>query len=125
MPRPRPRDLIQRIFSLDPAIRYVAILDQRGRHLEGGMRPGTVSLNPIEEEDKLFVQSTISRGMSESWTKYFERFRYCVIAHDRLKVLQFPMDENILLITAEPGIPLGVVDDIENTLLLRDGKPAL
>jgi hypothetical protein len=112
----RPRDLINQIFSLDPAIRYVAILDQRGRHLEGGMRPRTESLNPIEEEDKLFIQTTISRGMSESWTKYFDRFRYCIIAHQKLKVLQFPMMENILLITAEPDISLDVVENITDIL---------
>jgi hypothetical protein len=110
------RNLIERVFALDPDVRYCAIVDQRGAHIEGDMRPGVVSINPKEVDDKLFLQTTVSRGMSDSWTRYFDRFRYSIIAHDKLKVFQFPFGSNILLVTAEPKIPLKVVDNILNLL---------
>lgn len=104
------RDLIQKVFALDPKIRYCAIVDQRGGRLEGGMRPGIPSINPEDENHKLFLQTTVARGMSDSWTKYFDRFRFSIVAHDKLKVFQFPYGHNILLVTAEPDISLKVVD---------------
>ena len=76
------------------------------------MRPGITSLNPIEEEDRLFLQLLVARGMSESWSRYFERFRFSIISHDRVKVFQFPFGNNILLVTAEPSISLNVAEKI-------------
>lgn len=107
-----PRELIESVFGLDEKIRYASILNHRGNHLEGGIKPGKVTLNPEEEEQKLFLQTTISRGMSESWTRYFDRFRFSVIAHKKVMVFQFPYGENILLVTADPDIPLDVAEKI-------------
>ena len=108
--------LIQRVFALNSDIRYCAVVDQKGGHIEGGMRPGVESINPQEENHKLFLQTTVARGMSDSWTKYFDQFRFSIIAHDKLKVFQFPFGHNILLITAEPKISLQVVDGILDIL---------
>ncbi len=112
--------LIERVFALSPDIRYCAIVDQRGGHIEGGMRHGMESINPQEENHKLFLQTTVARGMSDSWTKYFDRFRFSIIAHDKLKVFQFPFGHKILLVTAEPKVSLQLVDDILN-ILEEDG----
>lgn len=75
-----PRRLIQSIFLLDDKIRYASVLNHRGNHLEGGMKPGKATLNPEEEEQKLFLQTTVSRGMSDSWGKYFDEFRFSIFA---------------------------------------------
>jgi hypothetical protein len=91
-------DLVEGVFSLDPNVRYVAVLDNFGQHLSGGMREGKTSINPMEEEDKLFSQTIISRGMSETWRKYFGAPRYLVVAHEKLLVFQFPCAENVLLL---------------------------
>jgi len=109
-------DLLQSIFSLDTRIRYAAILTQRGDRIEGGMRPGVQSLNPEEEEQKMFTQSAISKGMSESWIRYFDRWQFLVIGHAKLKMFEFPYQNNILFVTAEPSISLEVVEKILNLL---------
>ena len=102
-------DLIEEVFSLDPNVRYVAVLDNFGQHVSGGMREGKTSINPMEEEDKLFSQTIISRGMSETWRKYFGPLRYLIVAHERLLVIQFPCTENSFLVTAEPDVSLDLV----------------
>jgi hypothetical protein len=108
--------LIEKVFALNPDIRYCSIVDQKGGYIEGGMRLGVESINPQEENHKLFLQSTVARGMSDSWTKYFDQFRFSIIAHDKLKVFQFPFGHYILLVTAEPKISLQVVDGILDIL---------
>ena len=99
-----PKELLEEIFSLDEGIRYVAILSFRGAHLEGGLRPGIVSLNPEQEENKLFLQATVARGMSESWNKFFGGFRFSFFAHEKISVLEFPYGENVLMVTTEPNV---------------------
>ena len=107
-----PRELLDEIFSLDKGIRYISILNFRGAHLEGGMRPGTISLNPENEENKLFLQATVSRGMSESWSRHFGAFKFSIISHSKLNIFQFPYGENVLLVTTEPNIRLSITEDI-------------
>ncbi len=106
------RELLDEIFSLDKGVRYISILNFRGAHLEGGMRPGTVSLNPEDEENKLFLQATVSRGMSESWSRHFGPFKFSIVSHEKLNVLQFPYGENVLLVTTEPNVSLSITEDI-------------
>ena len=107
-----PRRLIQSIFLLDDKIRYASVLNHRGNHLEGGMKPGKATLNPEEEEQKLFLQTTVSRGMSDSWGRYFDDFRFSITAHKKIVVFQFPYGENILLVTAEADISLDTAEKI-------------
>ena len=109
-----PRELLDQIFSLDKGVRYVAILNPRGAHLEGGMRPGVSSLNPEDEETKLFLQATVARGMSESCNRRFGPLKFSVISHNKINVMQFPFGENVLLVTTEPTVPLAITDDIHN-----------
>lgn len=110
------RKLIQEIFSLDKGIRYAAILNHRGAHLEGGIRPGIKSLSPEEDDTKLFLQSTVSKGMSESWVKYFDRLKFSIVAHERITVFQFPFGEGVLLISAEPSVDLSIADRIDRLI---------
>jgi len=76
------------------------------------MRPGRQSLNPESEEQKLFLQTTVARGMSESWSKYFDDLRFSIIAHKKISVMQFPLGEKILLITSDSYVPLTIAEDI-------------
>ncbi|MGI0080710.1 MAG: DUF6659 family protein [Nitrososphaerales archaeon] len=107
-----PRELLDEIFSLDKGVRYVSILSARGAHLEGGMRPGTVSLNPEDEENKMFLQATVGRGMSESWRRFFGEFKFSFLAHEKVNVFQFPYGENVLLVTTEPNVSMTRGHDI-------------
>jgi hypothetical protein len=115
------RELLQKIFSLDRRVRYVAILDSRGAHLEGGMRPGTLSLNPEDEESKLFRQATVARGMSEMWSRYFGPLEFSIICHEKLTVLLFPFGENVLLVTTEPDVPISITREIHK--IVQTQKP--
>lgn len=111
-----PADLIEAIFSIDPDIRFASIVDYEGKQLKGGMRPGKVSLSPKEEENRVFVQHVLSRGMSETWTKYRGELRFSIIGYEKIRVFQFPFGENIVLVTAEPHVSLDKVEKIAKLL---------
>jgi hypothetical protein len=111
-----PADLIEAIFSLDPDIRFASIVDNEGNQLKGGMRSGKVSLSPKDEESRVFMQHILSRGMSETWTKYRGELRFSIIGYDKIRIFQFPFGENILLVTAEPHVSLDKVEKIVKLL---------
>ena len=110
------QDLISDVFSLDPGIRYVGIVDNFGECIEGGMREGVSSINPRSEEQRLYLQATLSRGMSNTWSKYFEDLMFSIIAHKKLTVFQFPLGQNVLLVTAEPVTSFDVAKKISRLI---------
>lgn len=116
------KELMNEIFSLDPGIRYAAVLSPRGTHLEGGMRPGIASVNPESEEDKLFLQATVARGMSDSWTKFFGSFKFSFFIYERLSVIQLTFGENVLLVTTEPGVPISLAQSLVEVLQKHKGN---
>ena len=98
--------LVDAIFNIDPLIRYVAIVDKTGERLEGGIRREKMSLNPPEEEPRMFMQTAISRGMVDSWSKYFSNYNFSIISYKNVILLLFPFQENNLLVTMEPSASL-------------------
>ena len=88
--------MIDKVFEIDPAIRFAGIADNSGQFLEGGMRPGVVSLTPEEITSKMIIQTALARGMAKSWEEYFGKEKFSVIAHEKLTVLRFPFRRQCL-----------------------------
>lgn len=111
-----PKDFVQAIFSIDPSLRYVGIVDRNGNLVQGGMRPGVNSLNPQEKEIVMYNQTSVAQGMAETWSEYFGRHRFTIMEYEKLTVARFPFGEDILLITAELEMSLDVARKILDTL---------
>ncbi len=116
----RKNSLIDAIFSLDPRIRFACITDQLGKRFKGHMRPGKASLNPGKDEQKLIMQTAVSLGISETWSKHFDSLRFSIFLHDKLTTFQFPLGNKILIVTSEPDTPLDTANKIEK--LLRSSR---
>ena len=92
---------------MDSRIRYCGILDQMGRTVSGGMRPGVKSLEPENEAERVDLQIAVTRGMSESATSYLGAPDYVVIHRERLMLIALPRPDHMtVLVGAEPDFPL-------------------
>jgi hypothetical protein len=77
---------------------------------------------------RVSILSTLSRRRTSCFSKpqfpeecqtpglYFERFRFTIIAHDKVRVFLFSIGNDILLVTAEPTISLNVAEKIVTIL---------
>jgi hypothetical protein len=105
-------DLPGKVFGIDGRIRYCAVLDEMGRTVSGGMRPGTQSLEPDEEAQKVDLQMAVIRGMTEAARGYLGGTNYVIIHREKLMLLAIPVNKRTILISAQPDFPLERVRDL-------------
>ncbi len=100
-------DLQSAVFAVDNKVRYCGVLDEMGRTISGGMKPGLKSLEPGDEAERVDLQVVIARGMAQSGTKFLGKADYIIIHRERLMLIALPRnDGNTVLVTAEPDFPL-------------------
>lgn len=63
-------------------------------------------------EDQLVRDLTFFKGAMSSWSLYFGRVNYSVVAHDSFKILMIPVESGLVIITAEAELPLDLVEQI-------------
>jgi len=99
--------LSERVFKLDRRIRFCGTLDERGKVISGGMRPGVKSLEPNDEAERVDLQMVLTRSMSESAQPYLGKANYVIIHRENLMLAAMPRkDRKTVLVSAEPGFPL-------------------
>ena len=95
------------LFGFDERIRYVAILDQMGRTISGGMRPGLDSLEPKEEADKVDVQMALVSGMMKGGVVHLGKTNYVIIHREKLMLVAVPgNNDQTALISMKPDFPI-------------------
>ena len=98
---------LREVMAFDPRIRYCAVLDAMGRTIEGGMRPGLLSLEPDEEADKVDLQMVLIRGITEGARGYLGGVNYVIIHREKLMLIAIPASNGrTILVSAEPDFPL-------------------
>jgi hypothetical protein len=100
--------LQRKVFDLDRRIRYCGVLDEMGRVIIGGMRPGLKSLEPEDEAERVDLQVAVTRGMTEAVDLYLGETNYIIIHREKLMLIALPRsDGKTVLISAQPDFPLG------------------
>jgi hypothetical protein len=106
-PKPLRSGLEELLFGFDERIRYVAILDQMGRTISGGMRPGLDSLEPKEEADKVDVQMALVSGMMKGGVVHLGKTNYVIIHREKLMLVAVPgNNDQTALISMKPDFPI-------------------
>ncbi|MFL6327556.1 MAG: hypothetical protein ACJ71I_08790 [Nitrososphaeraceae archaeon] len=92
------------IFALSTAIRSAIIIDKMGRHVAGGMRKGTRSMEEKDDSQKLYVQFALRSVMRENFDEQFGKTLYSFSERERIKLASFPLDDqHILRVSIEKG----------------------
>jgi hypothetical protein len=100
-------NLQEAVFGVDKRIRYVGVLDEMGREIAGGMRPGVPSVEPKDEADKTNLQVALTRGMAQHSMQFLGKPNYIIIHREKLMLVAVPMDDGkTVLVSSEPDFPL-------------------
>ena len=117
----RVSQIVSDILALDSRIRFVVLCNTDGKLLSSAGREGKESIEP-EEVTKLFLaQAAIGTGMAHSADGYHGPLRMVIIQRERLMHILFNKAFGMVLISAEPDLPLEkagrlgrVVDSVES-----------
>jgi len=111
------RVLCDQIFAADSRVRYSVVLDEAGRVVAGGMRPGVKSVETLEHEQRVDFQVTILAGVIKTWSKVFGPASFVFFKHEKINLIVFPIANKQLDVSTQPDFPL---EDVPKILTIVD-----
>ena len=91
--------LYDRLMRFDKYVRFAAIVDGRGRILEGGMREGLEPIEPLEKTPQL-IAKLVSVIKAEDLNEFFGKPEYSILIHEKVLAFIFRSGKKIVLVTA-------------------------
>jgi hypothetical protein len=115
--------LCESIFNLNSDIRYVAVIDDTGLPVVGGMRGGLDSIMDENNEELYLTHTALRKSMRERFDTNMGGSRFAYVEREKISILTFYLDKYILLVTMEPNINSHTSIDIaEDILDMINGK---
>lgn len=103
---------MEQIFQFDKTIRFVYLISSEGKADAVFGRPGVSSLEPEEETNRILVRAALTYSMTTSMNRHHGRLRAAILIKDKVVLVSFMLMERIMLISAEPGFPVGRVEEL-------------
>ena len=91
--------LCEEIFTLDGSIRFVGLVNKEGEVIEGGFRKGIEPLLNQNEEQDMYLQSLSDISFFQSFSEKFGPIDYVVIRLEKITMMTFPFNKNILCVS--------------------------
>ena len=115
--------LCENVFRLHDDIRYAGIINDAGTLLAGGMRKGLDSITEDQSDELYLAQTALRKSMRQRFDDTMGRARFAYVERERISMLTFYMDKNILVLSIEPNVDTHSVMDIaKDTMDLLDGR---
>ncbi|HJT10652.1 MAG TPA: DUF6659 family protein [Candidatus Nitrosotalea sp.] len=107
----------EEILKLDSAIRFVGVINGRGKLLAGGLREGLKSLEDPKDDEMLFTEVALRARMRKEFDSQLGKVRFAMSIRDKVIIMSFPISEDeILYVSANTELDYGKIP--ENILKL-------
>jgi len=115
--------LCESVFDLNTDIRYVAVIDDSGIPIAGGMRGGIDSIMDENNEELYLTHTALRKSMRERFNNTMGSSRFAYVEREKISILTFYMNKYVLLVTMEPSVNSHTSIDIaEDILDMLNGK---
>jgi len=99
-------DIVQKIISLDPKMRFGAIIDSKGNIREAIMKTGKTNLKSQKEEEHFCKQVAQRRSMRKEFDRTLGKVRYVHVEREKVSQMVVYSKRNIIYFTMEPEMPI-------------------
>ena len=99
-------DIVQKILKLDSQMRFVAIIDSKGKIREAIMKTGKTSLESQKEEEHFCKQVAQRRAMRAEFNKTLGKVRYVHVEREKVSQMVIYTKRNIVYFAMEPEMPI-------------------
>jgi hypothetical protein len=87
-------------MKFDKRIRFAALVDLKGRILEGGMREGVEPIEPLEKTPHL-IAKLVAFEKAEDLAEFFGKPEYSVLVHEKITAMIFRSGRRLVLVTTD------------------------
>jgi len=102
-------EICDKIKSLDSKIRFVGIINERGRLVAGGMKEGVEPLENEKDDEMLFMELALRIKMRKEFDKQLGQVKFALASRERALAFSFLVNEDILYVVAEPDANYGIL----------------
>jgi len=96
--------IVEDILSIDPGMRFAAIIDLKGNISESIMKEGKTSLKSQKEEEHFCKQVALRRKIRNEFNKSLGKVDYVHIERERVtQIVMYPKRKTVY-VTMEPNI---------------------
>jgi len=87
-------------------IRFAGLINKMGRLVAGGFKKG---INPLEddaERQKMYMELALRVSMRMEFDYSLGRVKYSASRREKAVMMSFPINNNVLLVSAEPDVDI-------------------
>ena len=95
------KEIYEFILGIDDKIRFVGIINDLGRLVYGGMRPGVMSLESETESIKIYMEFALISKLHTDFDSKLGEVLYSLTVRKKIKMLSFPSAEHIIRLSLE------------------------
>ncbi len=90
------------ILSVDPKIRFVGVINERGRLVAGGMRDNVEPLESEKDDEMIFMELALRVKMRKEFDKQLGPVNFAMASRERALAISVIINGDILYIVSEP-----------------------
>lgn len=94
--------ICDQIMKLDPKIRFVGIINNKGRLVEGGMKEGVPTLSSPKEDEMIFMELLLRIKMRQEFDAQLGKVKFALALREKILEMSFQIDNHVLFVVSEP-----------------------
>ena len=96
--------MCESVRKLDPKIRFVGLINDKGHLVAGGMAEGKKTLEDTKKDEMLYLELALRVKMRQEFDDELGPVRFAMSYRDKVLVMSFPIGKEVLLISAEKDL---------------------
>jgi hypothetical protein len=98
------------MMKYDRRVRFAALVDKKGRILEGGMREGVQPIEPLEKTPELIAR--LVSLQKTDLAEFLGRLEYSILVHEDITAMIFRSKRTYALVTVDRRFALDKVSGL-------------
>ena len=96
--------ICDKVKQLNSEIRFVGVINQRGRLIAGGIKEGIKPLSSEKEDEMLFMELALCVKMRKEFDKQLGGVNFAMASRGRSMEMSITIGDDILYIIGEPTV---------------------
>ncbi len=97
------------ILSIDPKIRFVGVINERGRLVAGGMKENVEPLESEKDDEMIFMELALRVKMRKEFDKQLGPVNFALASRERALAISVIINDDILYVVCEPDSDYAVL----------------
>ncbi len=97
------------VLAIDSKIRFVGVVNERGRLVAGGMKPNVEPLESEKDDEMMFMELALRVKMRKEFDKQLGCVNFALASRERALTISVPIGDDVLYIVSEPDADYTVI----------------